>query len=255
MYNKKYGFYVLTKGIVPCLALVAFTVLFVVIFCLYSRSGVVVETISAIEEPVYPVFIIDPGHGGNDGGAVSSTGILEKDINLKISEYIFQFCKLSGINCVMTRTDDEMLTPKFSGSKSTKRGDLIARTEFSSLYDNAVFVSIHQNKFESSKYKGLQVFYSKNNECSSQLASLIKETNNELLDSDNLREIKPAGSEIYVLDNVSIPAVLVECGFLSNFDEAEKLNTDEYQKQLAFMIFASLMKYVDYDINSHESSK
>ena len=188
--------------------------------------------------------IIDPGHGGADGGAVTENGIEEKIINLRISEYIRDFCLLSGVDCILTRNNDSMLIPKYSGSAHKKRADLIARTEIASMYDNGIFISIHQNKFENSRYSGLQVFYSKNNRMSAVLAETIKNTNRELISPGNLREIKPVGNEIFVLDNIFIPAVLVECGFLSNSVEASKLNSDKYQRELAFMIYTSIMKYV-----------
>ena len=191
-----------------------------------------------------PVIIIDAGHGGVDGGAVSESGILEKDINLKIAGYLRDLFLLSDIRCVLTRENDEMLTPKYTGSSNKKRADLIARTEIANETENSVFVSIHQNKFQSSKYHGLQVFYSKNNSQSKELAEIIKFQNNKLVDNSNNRETKPAGREIYILDNLDIPAVLIECGFLSNAAEAERLNSDSYQKQLALMIYSSLMTYI-----------
>ena len=139
-----------------------------------------------------------------------------------------------------------MLAAKKNHSLSKKRSDLIARTEIASDFDNAVFVSIHQNKFDNGRYKGLQVFYSKNDPRSYSLASIIKESNKQLLDRENKRESKPGGREIYVLDNIDCPAVLIECGFLSNAEEATKLNTVSYQKELAFMIYSSLMEFI-YD--------
>lgn len=191
-----------------------------------------------------PVVIIDAGHGGFDGGAVSESGVLEKDINLKIAGYLRDLFLMSDIKCVLTRENDEMLTPQYSGSTSKKRADLIARTEIANETENAVFVSIHQNKFQSSKYYGLQVFYSKNNPKSKDIAEIIKSQNSLLIDKENKRETKPAGREIYVLDNIDIPAVLIECGFLSNAEEAKLLSSDAYQKKLAFMIYTSLMTYI-----------
>lgn len=234
---------------------------FAVIFSLSLFSLLYVLLIILNNDYCYPVMnnveeydyngytvIIDPGHGGIDGGAVSSNGIVEKDINLRISKYIKNYCDLSGVNCILTRSDDTLLKPNYSGSMHFKRADLLARTEIASNYEKAVFVSIHQNKFESSKYSGLQVFYSKNNPQSIILARILRESNKEMISPENNREIKPAGREIYILDNIEIPSVLVECGFLSNQYEADRLNNDMYQRELAFMIYSSIMKYI-YDSN------
>ncbi len=230
--------------LVTIISLTVFSLAFIFLTMFTQKNNISFNTSTINNLPDYPVIIIDPGHGGQDGGAVGSSGIMEKNINLKISRFIYDFCRISGIDCVLTRTDDSMLTPEYSGSSSKKRSDLIARTEIASKFENAVFISIHQNKFESGRYKGLQVFYSKNNSLSTVLAKIIQEYNRDMLDSSNKREIKAAGSEIYVLDNIDAPAVLVECGFLSNAEEESKLNSEQYQKELAFMIFSSLMKYV-----------
>ncbi len=230
------------------ISLVVFSVLFVLSSLIFTNNDHLRYTSVNNQLNVSPVIVIDPGHGGEDGGAVSDSGIVEKNINLTISEYINDFCRLSGVDSVMTRNDDYMLVPQFAGSSNKKRADLIARTEIAFQYEDAIFVSIHQNKFENGKYKGLQVFYSKNNPESALLANIIKTTNIKLLDSDNKRETKVGGREIYVLDNIESPAVLIECGFLSNFDDAAKLNTPTYQKKLAFVIYASLMKYI-YECN------
>ncbi len=192
-----------------------------------------------------PIIIIDAGHGGIDGGAVSESGVVEKEINLKISEKLHDLCVLSGLRCVMTRESDTELTPKKSSSTSRKRSDLIARVEIGNSFENAIFVSIHQNKFPSSKLSGLQVFYSKNNPESRNIAETVRQTNQKLVDSSNKREIKPAGREIFVLDSLEIPAILVECGFLSNATEAKKLSGDEYQTKLAFMLYCSIFEYLD----------
>lgn len=192
-----------------------------------------------------PVIIIDPGHGGVDGGAVSENGIIEKEINLKIAENIRELFSLSGVRCVLTRESDIELKPEKGGSASRKRSDLLARIEIGNSYENAVFISIHQNKYPSSKLSGMQVFYSQNHEDSRVLAQFIKYVNSELLDSKNKRDIKPAGSEIMVLDSLGIPAVLVECGFLSNTAEAKRLSGDEYRQKLALVIYRAVFDYLE----------
>lgn len=226
--------------------------IFLLAIC-FTSCGVFNKTADNVLHDVYndnsspnetKTIIIDPGHGGMDGGAVGINGCLEKDINLNISRYIMYFCRLSGINCVLTRSEDVMLIPKYNGSVNKKRADLVARTEIADSFENSVFVSIHQNNFSIGKYNGLQVFYSPNNESGEYLAEIISNRNRSMIDGNNTREIKKAGTEIYILDNIRKPAVLVECGFLSNADEAKKLSTEEYQKKIAFMIYVSLMDFI-----------
>ena len=214
-----------------------------VLFC--SDGVKTSETITKTTD--VPVVIIDPGHGGVDGGAVSASGILEKDVNLKIAKYINNYCKLSGVECILTRQEDISLVPKQNMSSSRKRSDLIARAEIAGENPDSIFISIHQNTFPSSRYSGLQVFYSKNNGESLKIAEQIKNSNKEMLDNDNERQLKAAGEEIYILNTIKSPAVLIECGFLSNAEEASMLATEEYQKELAFMIYTAIMRYIYLD--------
>lgn len=235
---------IVIKRIIPIFSLTFFTAAFVFVFLSLNHYDIFsyASASKLVKDDI--VIIIDPGHGGEDGGAVSTSGVMEKDINLQIAKFFRNYCSLSGLETVMTRNSDVLLTSESVGAVNKKRSDLKARVEIASKYDNAVFVSIHQNKFENSRYSGLQVFYSKNNPESAVLASIIKRNNKEMLDISNKREIKPSGREIYVLDNITSPAVLVECGFLSNSDEARKLSTTVYQKELAFMIYSALMEYL-----------
>lgn len=186
-----------------------------------------------------PTVVIDAGHGGFDGGAVSANGVVEKDINLSVAVYLDSFFSAGGYDVVMTRTDDTLLSsPNHTGSK--KRSDLFGRVETAQKYDNPVFISIHQNKFEIPKYKGLQVYYSKNAPQSEIIAKNIQRYARENIQPENNREAKPAGSSILVLDKLKIPAVLVECGFLSNPDEAKLLSDDAYRRKLAFVIYLAV---------------
>lgn len=188
------------------------------------------------------VVVIDPGHGGEDSGAQSGDGTLEKNINLAISEYLEQYLKLTDIKTVMTRSDDRLLYN--SGEEKRKKFyDVRNRAAIAAENPDCTFISIHQNKFPVQKYSGLQVYYSPNDPDSKTLAGLIQENAKQSLQPKNNREIKPSGSSIYVLYKVKSPAVLVECGFLSNKDETELLKQSEYQKKVAFVIFKSLMQY------------
>ncbi len=188
--------------------------------------------------------IIDAGHGGRDGGAVGKSGLLEKDINLAIAKKIGKLFEMTDIDVQFTRLTDVMLY-KEGQEHRKKYYDLLNRVEFSKQFDNPVFVSIHQNIFPTEKYCGLQVYYSKNHPDSKILAQLIQEKTKENLQKDNTRAIKEAGKNIFLLKNIECPAVIVECGFLSNTEEEKMLADDEYQKKLAFVIFSSLVDYIN----------
>lgn len=193
-------------------------------------------------EQVPICLILDPGHGGEDGGATAN-GILEKDINLSVSEKAAAFFALTPYSVHMTRTDDRLLYE--AGEENRKKyHDLVHRAEFASSFERAVFISIHQNKFEIPKYKGLQVYYSPNNTLSCTLADCIQTNMRVSLDPANKREVKKADHRIRVLSSLYMPAVLVECGFLSNPEEAQLLNTEAYQKKLAFVLFLSTIQFV-----------
>lgn len=188
-------------------------------------------------------LIIDPGHGGMDGGAVGNAlGLLEKDVNLEISKILYNLFKLTDIPVIMTRTEDVLLSAE-GESVGKKTADLKGRVDIAQNAENPVFVSIHQNMFSLGKYKGLQVYYSKNNPDSQALAQIIQNKTAEFLQKDNKRQTKPAGRNIFVMHNLDCPAVLVECGFLSNYEEEKLLNTPQYRKKLAFVIFSCVMDY------------
>lgn len=205
-------------------------------------SEEVMEFIDTGENLVFPCVLIDPGHGGEDGGASSDTGVLEKDINLQISHRLYAVLKTLGIDCEMTRRTDTMLDG--GQEKHRKMHDLKNRVLAAKSLDDCIFVSIHQNKFPQKKYSGTQVYYSKNDPSSYALAELIQASVRENLQPENNRQTKKATSSIYVLDNLSCPAVLTECGFLSNDSEAEKLTTDAYQKQIVCAIASGIVNFL-----------
>ncbi|MGN0464519.1 MAG: N-acetylmuramoyl-L-alanine amidase [Acutalibacteraceae bacterium] len=191
-----------------------------------------------------PLIIIDPGHGGEDGGALSRTGIVEKDINLAVSVCTEQFFSFFGFDTLMTRSSDELIYDDgCSNIREKKVSDIHNRMKIIEENPVSVFLSIHQNHFENSKYNGAQVFYSKNNEKSPILAQCIQDVIRNDIQPDNDRKIKPTGTEIYLLYHSKVPSVMVECGFLSNAQEADKLNDGEYQKKMAFEIFKGTYDY------------
>lgn len=192
--------------------------------------------------------VIDAGHGGEDGGAVGVDGTLEKNLNLAVSEIVYDILSSSGVSCAMTRTEDIMLYDMYddlSDYKGHKKVyDLKNRLRFAKEHEDAVFVSIHMNTFGVAKYSGLQVYYSPNHENSEVLAECVRASVATYLQTDNERETKPAGSSIYILDRIEMPAVLIECGFISNPDECRNLSDPEYQRQLALTVSAAVMSYL-----------
>ena len=190
-----------------------------------------------------PDLIVDAGHGGEDGGAVSDNGVLEKDTNLLIANDTADLLYLFGFDVTKTRSDDTALSTNGDTVRSRKVDDMKKRLEIFNSSDNNVVISIHQNKFTESEYYGTQIFYSPNNEKSKILAENIKFSVKSLLQPENERECKKADSGIYLLNNTDKPAVIVECGFISNNEELQKLLTDSYQKQMSYSIVTGFLDY------------
>ena len=202
-----------------------------------------ISVVSAANLSFEDTFIlIDAGHGGKDGGTSTTDGILEDDINLAISIPLRDMLKLCGCTVRMTRDSDTMVTGDHDDvNESSKVNDMHNRL---ALYDAALLtVSIHQNHFSQSKYNGTQVFYSTNRPESRDIAALIQEQVIGFLQPNNHRTIKPAGENIFLLHKTKRPAVIVECGFLSNETEAKLLQQRKYQQQMAFSVCCGLLKY------------
>ena len=188
------------------------------------------------------VILIDPGHGGIDGGAKSKAGTIEKDINLQISLKLRDNLEEKGYKVYMTRDEDEGLYQKGNTIKEKKREDLNRRVEMKKETNCDICVSIHQNMFPQSKCYGAQVWYA-SNENSYNLATIVQESIKESVKDNNKRVAKPAAEAYLILrDKYEGASILVECGFLSNSDELGLLKTNEYQKQLCFAIFSGFAK-------------
>ena len=212
------------------------------------------KTAATVSTSPLPTVVIDAGHGGMDGGCVSdsvsdtaageitvSTGrILEKDCNLNIAKSLAALFRVSGYNVVMTRDTDVMLDGEGLAGNAKMR-DLRARLNIASEHPNALLISVHCNKFPSASCKGLQVYYSKNHEYSAVAANAVQASAVALLQPKNHRQTKAADSSIFLLHRATQPAILVECGFLSNPDEAALLSTPEYQKKLALTVLLPLI--------------
>lgn len=189
--------------------------------------------------------VVDPGHGGEDGGATAN-GLVEKDINLNISLILADMLRVSGFDVIMTRTEDISIYDESAKSlRDKKRSDILNRLEISNQNPNAIMVSVHQNKFEQSRYSGAQVFYGKKNELSKPLAESVQQSFIDMIQPNNTRVIKPITSSVYLINNAQTPAILVECGFLSNYEEAAKLANDSYQRQVAYTIFNGILSFYE----------
>ncbi len=193
-----------------------------------------------------PVIVIDAGHGGIDGGAVGSGDVIEKNINLPISLYLGDLLSAGGFNVQYTRTEDVSIHDSFAKTvRQMKVSDIKNRLKMVENNTDSILISVHQNKFNIKSCKGAQVFYGGKNEQSKMLAEVVKETFTGILQPDNTRAVKKAGKELYLINNCTHTAVLVECGFISNPDEAKLLSTPEYQKQVSFTIYCAIVKYLD----------
>ncbi|HEX3025738.1 MAG TPA: N-acetylmuramoyl-L-alanine amidase CwlD [Clostridia bacterium] len=189
-------------------------------------------------------IIIDAGHGGEDGGAIGYDGVIEKDINLSISLKLKTFFRLAGYQVIMTRDSDKAIYDSGSNTiRQKKTSDLHNRLKLASSYPDALFLSIHQNIYESSRYSGAQVFYSQNNPQSKTLAEIIQKQIREQLQPTNNRMIKKAEKNLFLLYYAKSPSVMVECGFLSNPTECKNLENNSYQQKIAFSIFSAVLSY------------
>lgn len=184
-----------------------------------------------------------PAHGAPDGGAVGSAGVLEKDLNLSIALKLQQFLEQGGTSVILTRSDDNGIYDVSGSIRNKKNSDLKNREKLMKESSADAFISIHMNKFSDSQYSGPQVFFSPNNEKSESLAKMVQSSLIEGLAPPSSREVKKADGSIYLLKQAQLPAILVECGFLSNESEQQKLLDEGYQKQVAWAIYCGIIKY------------
>ena len=208
------------------------------------------------EKFVYPTVIIDAGHGGEDGGAVGADGTLEKELNLAVASKLAQMLDSADVQTRLTRTDDRLLYDPNADYQGRKKAlDMQARLSVANEYTDAVFISIHMNSFPSSKYSGLQVYYSENSPMSQKLAQMVQSTVKQKLQANNNRAIKPSDGNIFLLEKICYPCILIECGFLSNPEECSQLSSEEYQNRLSLAIYDSIMEYFNtYSDNTDDIS-
>lgn len=189
------------------------------------------------------VFLNRP-HGGEDGGASSESGVLEKDVNLDICLTLQKLLEQGGYNVKMIRDSDISIhDDSATTTRERKVSDIHNRVKIANSDNNNILVSIHQNYFTESKYFGTQVFFSGNNPESQQLAESIRVAVTSLMQPENQRKSKKS-SNVYLLDNVKVPAVIVECGFLSNPHEAHLLTQEDYRDNMAYSIYLGIIEFI-----------
>ncbi|MBP3953447.1 N-acetylmuramoyl-L-alanine amidase CwlD [Bacillus suaedae] len=188
------------------------------------------------------VIVIDPGHGGIDGGAISKTGTLEKDVTLSLSLQLRDYLQEAGALVLMTREEDRDLAgDNTQRIRQRKIEDLKRRVDIINESDADLFVSLHLNAIASPKWNGAQVFYNRANPENEAIAKFIQDEVRDNLENTT-RQAKPIHN-VYLVKNAKIPGALIEAGFLSNPEEADALNTTEYQQKVAASIYQGIMRY------------
>lgn len=186
--------------------------------------------------------ICDAGHGAPDGGAVGYSGILEKDINLQITDKLAEVLENSGINVVMTRTQDSGLHSGEGSIRNMKVEDMNKRLSIIKNSDADLFVSIHMNAFSDQKVNGINVFYDRNHAEIKELAENILDSVHQITGAQ-IHDVKVAEESLYLMKNTTIPAILIECGFLSNPEEESKLKNEDYQSQISWAVGKAITEY------------
>lgn len=210
-----------------------------------SRQAAMLVSAEAVSSQTVsdsPVVVIDSGHGGWDPGKIGIDGSLEKDLNLQIAQKLKAYLEASDVTVVMTRDGDYGLYEENAANKKTS--DMKGRCDLINQTSPVLTVSIHQNSYHEEPINGGQVFYYKKSEAGKRLAEILQKRFDFVLGENNRRSAK-ANDNYYLLLHVRSPIVIVECGFLSNKNEAALLNTPEYQDRLAWTIHMGILEYIN----------
>ena len=203
------------------------------------------EDINVIASIGDRVVVIDAGHGGEDAGAIGKGEVHEKTLNLEYALCIGEILSEKGYTVVYTRTEDKMLYSTEENIKGHRKiSDLKNRLAVCEGYPEGILISIHMNSFGQPQYSGLQVYYKNESDSSRALANSIQSNVRSRVQADNKRNIKN-GKDLYLLDNSPIPAVIVECGFMTNDEELSKLLQKEYKNALSFSIVCGIIEYIE----------
>ena len=223
------------------LIFVLISILFIGFYLIISLS----KSINSLKTNNDFTIVLDCGHGGPDGGAVAADGTAEKDINLALGYCLRDILVQNGFKVVMTREKDEFICDDHSASlREQNISDLHNRLIIAEKYNNSIFISLHMNKFSEPKYWGSQLFYSPNNENSKPLAECIRNRLTATVQKGNERPLKEMDSSVYIIYNATNPALLLECGFMSNTEELEKFKDYNYISKFAFEVFLGINDYL-----------
>lgn len=214
-----------------------------VLFCAQTIQAFGIVAFHAEFFEKKPTIVVDAGHGGEDGGAVSLTGVPESQINLAIVQKLDLLLGLCGQSPVVLRQEDVSLhDPSADTLREKKASDLKNRVAMVEGTENGVLLSIHQNMFTDAKYHGAQVFYAPT-QGSQEFAVFTQEVLRQAVDQANERQAKPIPDTVYLMNHITRPAILVECGFLSNPEEEGKLRSEGYQLQLSAALAGAWLQY------------
>ncbi|MDY3225718.1 MAG: N-acetylmuramoyl-L-alanine amidase [Candidatus Faecousia sp.] len=213
-----------------------------VLMCAYWGSRAVTVISERLPIARQHCIVLDPGHGGEDGGATSCTGVLESAYNLEISRRLNDLLHFLGYETRMIRTEDVSVYTTGDTIARKKISDLKERVRMVNETENALLVSIHQNQFSDSRYSGAQVFYA-NTDGSRELAQQLQAELVAALNPGSSRKCKQS-SGVYLMDNIRCTGVLVECGFLSNPQEEARLRSSDYQRKLCCVLASTLSRYL-----------
>ena len=226
----------MNRGWLETIMGVGMVFLVMVLFRGVNETGAV-----ALQETARYVVVLDAGHGGMDPGKVGVDGTLEKDINLSLVYKLKNMLEAADVSVILTRETDEGLYQESDTNK--KRADMRARCQLIEAEKPDLTVSIHQNSYHEESVKGAQVFYYEKSEEGQRLAQILQMGFDRVLGEENTRQAK-ANDQYYLLLNTSCPMVIVECGFLSNWEEAAKLSDEGYQEKLAWAIHLGILQYL-----------
>ena len=223
--------------------------LFMLICFLFAAVLLVItaKQLSAVPSYQYdstPCLVIDPGHGGIDGGAIAFNGIKESDINLSIGLKLRALADFFGIKTIMTREDEELDTDY---GVYSEHADLVQRTERINSVPNGVLISIHQNFYPTSQPSGAEILYAPG-EKSRKLGEITQRNLVSLLEPDNRRVAGPASKSLYIPGHILCPGILAECGFLSNITDLELLTKDSFQTSFAAVLLLSYLQFLSTEM-------
>ena len=197
-----------------------------------------------------PVIVLDCGHGGPDGGAIGADGTPEKEINLSLGLALKEILLQNGYQVVMTREDDNFICDDHTASlREQNVSDLHNRLKIAEKYPQGIFISLHMNQFSESRYWGSQLFYGPGNKNSKALAESLQKALCTTVQKGNERPLKEMDSSVYIIYHASMPALLLECGFMLNTAELNRFKKKAYRDRFAFAVYLGLNNYLSGEKN------